>query len=246
VDQERQSAATGKLLDWHVGEDWVAVRADAGTAYKSAHLQRTILLTPNYVLIVDHCVSADGHPHTYDWVYHNVGKESLTNPLNAKPYTFTAMNGYQHLSNGMREVTSGMINARFVDLKQQKAITRESESNSTPATYQSGAVHLPEPAIQTAKINVDLQMLPAAMSEVFTGEAPSRSSQSPVPFVIVRRSGTSANFAALLTVTGGQPGEAHPHVTLKQVSTGQYRIEGPGFADDFSADGNLNLQHHKN
>jgi hypothetical protein len=245
VDQERQSATTGKLLDWHVGEDWVAVRADAGAAYKTAHLQRTILLTPNYVLIVDHCVSADGHSHTYDWAYHNIGTESLESPSSLEPYTFTTTNGYQHLSDSMRQVTSGMINTRFVDLKQQRAITRVSESNSTPATYQSGKAHLPEPKIQNANIKVDLQMLPAAASEVFTGKAPSRSSQSPVPFLIVRRSGTSANFAALLTVTSGQAADIHQPVIFKQRAPGQYRIEGPGFSDDFSTDGNLNLQHHR-
>jgi len=60
VDQQKQSASAGKLLNWHAGDGWVAVRADARAAYAMAHLQRTILLTPSYVLVVDHCESADG------------------------------------------------------------------------------------------------------------------------------------------------------------------------------------------
>ena len=48
IDGQRQAQATGKLLEWQVGDGWTAVRADAGAAYTTANLQRTILLTPGY------------------------------------------------------------------------------------------------------------------------------------------------------------------------------------------------------
>lgn len=242
VDQQRQSASTGKLLDWHVGDDWVAVRADAGAAYPAARLQRTILLTSNYVLIADHCESADGQPHTYDWTYHNVGTESLVSPLKTEPYTLTATNGYQHLSNTMHEETPDAIAVRFVS--SPRTIQSESESNSTPATYYSAKPPSPKPAAPGTKVELDLQMLSHAKTEVITGNAPSKSSQSPVPFVIVRRSGTSASFGALITVKDEQMTDTQHRLTLEQDATGQYVIKGAHFSDRFSNNENLDLHHY--
>jgi hypothetical protein len=243
VDQQRQSAATGKLLNWHVGDNWVAVRADAGAAYGAADLQRTMLLTPNYVLILDHCESADGRPHTYDWSYHNIGTESLVNQLKMEPYAFSAANGYQHLSNTMRGSTADAIAIRFAG-SSQRSIAHETDSNSTPATYRSNSSPMPGTLERNSKFELDLKMLPAPMTEVVTGNAPSKSSQSPVSFVIMRRSGTSATFVTLLTITGGQPADMRQRTKLLQNTPGGYRIEGAGFSDDFSSKDNFDLQHH--
>jgi hypothetical protein len=241
VDQQKQSASTGKLLDWHTGDDWVAVRADAGAAYPTARLQRTILLTSNYVLIADSCESTDGQPHIYDWVYHNIGTESLVGPLKTEPYTLTATNGYQHLTNTMHGTTSDAIGARFVS--SPRTIKSESESNSTPATYYSTKSPSPKPLIPGAKVELDLQMLPAVKTEIITGNAPSKSSQSPVPFMIVRRSGTSASFGALIAVKDEQPAATQQHFTFEQDASGQYVIKGPHFSDRFSNYEKLDLHH---
>ena len=242
VDQQRQSASTGKLLDWHVGDDWVAVRADAGAAYATARLQRTILLTSNYVLIADRCESADGQPHTYDWAYHNIGTESLVSPLKTESYTLTATNGYQHLSNTTHGVTSDAIAVRFVS--GPRRIQSKSESNSTPATYYSAKPPSPKPIIPGTKVELDLQMLPAAKTEVITGNAPSKSSQSPVPFVIVRRSGTSASFGALIAVKDEQVTDTQQHLTLEEDPAGQFSVKGPHLSDRFSNNEELDLHHY--
>ncbi|MEK6398867.1 MAG: alginate lyase family protein, partial [Terriglobus sp.] len=140
VDGQRQSQATGKLLDWHVGDGWTAVSADAGAAYTSASLQRTMLLTPGYVLIIDRCESKDGQPHTFDWAYHNVGTESMASPVAIKPFTFTTANGYQHLSHVMHGTSDADLTVHFV--AERKPSIADSESNSPPATYDSAPRHV--------------------------------------------------------------------------------------------------------
>jgi hypothetical protein len=245
VDHQRQSAATGKLLNWRVGDDWAAVRADAGAAYATAHLQRTILLTSNYVLIVDHCESADGQPHTYDWAYHNVGTESLVSALKMEQYMPAGINGYQLLSNSMHGTTSNSVSVHFVsNNKNERSIAEEHDSNSTPATYRSSAESASKAAMQNVKAELNLLMLPAPGSEVVTGEAPSKSTPSPVPFLIVRRSGTTATFATLLSIPNEhQPGLA-PGTIVTQTAPGHYQIEGRGFSDSFTDEGNFDFQHN--
>jgi hypothetical protein len=242
VDQLRQSATTGKLLNWQVGEGWTAVRAGAGAAYKTASLRRTILLTPRYVLILDHCESVDAQPHRYDWAYHNVGTESLIDAFNMEPYIPAAANGYQHLSNSLHGTTSGNISVRFVSAN-EKSTPEEHESNSTPATYKSSAAPSREPATEK-EVELDLQMLPAPATEVVIGNAPSRNYPSPVPFVIARRSGTTATFATLLTMPDKRNADLRAHITLTQTAPDRYRIEGPSFSDSFADEDRFDLQQH--
>ena len=240
VDQQRQSPATGRLLDWRVGDGWVAVRADAGDVYPATRLERTVLLTDNYVLIADRCESSDGQPHSFDWAYHNTGTESVVRPLKLEPYTLTAQNGYQHLSNLMHATTSDAIDVRFVS--SPRIARSEPESNSTPATYYSSKPSSQPRSAPGAKVELDLQMLPAEKTQVMTGNAPSKSSQSPVPFVIVRRSGTASSFAALIAVKD----EATYRQSLRfgRKASGQYTIDGLHFSDSFSNDEKVDLHHH--
>jgi hypothetical protein len=234
VDGQRQAQATGKLLDWHVGDGWTAVRADAGPAYATANLQRSILLTPAYVLIVDRCESKDGQPHTFDWAWHDVGTEAMTTPMAMEPYTFTGTNGYQHLSQVIHGITSDEITTRFVADRKPSPIA--GESDSTPATYDSA----PRPKAEVAHAELAVQMLGSTETEVFTGGSPSRDSQTPVPFVIVRRSGTAATFVTLLVPSGGTTPEVH----LKQTGDGQFEVESAGSVDTFSDAKGFTFQRH--
>jgi hypothetical protein len=236
VDGLRQAQATGKLLDWHVGDNWTAVHTDAGPAYPTVNLQRTILLTPEYVLIVDRCEASDGKPHTFDFAYHNVGTESLSGPADMQPYSFTWTNGYQHLSRVKHGTTSDLLTVRFRADKKPSEETR-ADSNSTPATIDSA----PRPTGPAKPVHAELQlqMLPSPATEVFTGDGPTRSSQIPVPFVIARRSGTTAAFVTLLTPSGGPA----PQIHVKQTGDGQFQIEAAGWVDTFSDAKGLNFQH---
>ena len=242
VDEQRQSAATGKLLKWRVGDGWAAVRADAGSAYTTAHLQRTILLTNSYVLIVDDCQTADSKPHIYDWAYHNIGTESSMNKTAMEPDRLSAQNGYEHLSNTKHIVTSDALAIHFY-VSGESALP-DSVSNSTPATYRSVTPSSVASASQpSAQVEVDLRMLPALGTEVITGEAPSRDIRAPVPFVLVRRSGQTATFAALITTYDSGGAKLQQNVTFTQTSSGRYQISGPHFSDSFSAQGDLDFHH---
>jgi hypothetical protein len=238
VDGQRQAQATGKLLDWHVGDGWTAVRADAGPIYTSATFQRTILLTPDYVLIVDRCDSKDGQPHTFDWAYHNVGTETMVSRVDMTPHTFTAANGYQHLLHVMHGDSAADLNLHFV--AERKPSISNLDSNSPPATYDSAPRRTPT---ETTHAQLALQMLGIRATEVFTGDAPSRESQVPVPFVIVRRTGTSVTFVTLLTTSGQSSaiGDAVPK--LSETGNGVFQVVSVKGVDSFSLEKGFTFRH---
>jgi hypothetical protein len=245
VDEQRQAPATGKLLDWQRGEGWTAVAASAGKAYVTAGLRRSILLTPEYVLILDHCESEDGRPHTFDWAYHNIGKVSPKESLQLHPFRFNAANGYQHLSNTTLGVTSQELAIRFRSDSSEKHSSEES-SNSTPATYrfatENRSVH---PARDTG-MDLNLQMLSAPETQVIIGNSPSRHIPPDVSFVVARRSGTSVTFATLLQVSTSDEPYGASQVRFSQLPSGQLTIRGPHFVDTFSDESKLSFSRSKN
>jgi len=112
VDELRQDQATGKLIAWKEGEDYVAATASAGPVYPFAELTRSLLVTDQYALQVDHEHSTDGKPHIFDVNYHNFGKQTMQ--LETKPYDgFSKANGYMHLEQVQRGETSGELETRF-------------------------------------------------------------------------------------------------------------------------------------
>lgn len=229
VDGQRQAQATGKVLDWHVGDGWTAVRADAGVAYANVSLQRTMLLTPGYVLILDRCESRDGQPHTFDWAYHNVGTETTVGTAGMKPYTFTESNGYQHLLHVMHGDNAAGLMLDFA--AERKPSVTNLDSNSPPATYDSAPRHT---STETAHAQLTLQMLGAPKTEVFTGDAPSREAQAPVPFVVVRRTGTSITFATLLSTSGTFVSADETAPRLSTTEDGSFQVETTEGVDLFS------------
>ena len=112
ADELRQDQATGKLIAWKDEDGYVAVTASAGPAYKFANLTRSILVTEEYALQVDHAHSTDGRPHVYDFNYHNYGKQTMLLPT--VPYgDFPKVNGYLHLEAARRGETDGDLRTRF-------------------------------------------------------------------------------------------------------------------------------------
>lgn len=233
VDEQRQAAATGKLLDWQTGDGWAAVSASAGPAYSTASLRRSILLTPDYVLILDHCESLDNKPHLFDWAYHDIGKASPGDGLLLKPFQFTAANGYQHLSHAMGGITSKEIAIRFQAAISNKP-SREERSNSTPATYRFATAVSPLRQRSDASVDVDLFMLPRPETEVILGNSPSTGIPSEVSFVIARRRGTSATFATLLQISPSNKQSSRSHLRFKQLPSGELIVQGEHFTDTFS------------
>ena len=237
VDGQRQAQATGKLLDWQVGDGWTAVRADAGPVYATANLQRTILLTSRYVLIIDRCESKDGQPHVFDFAYHNVGSESMPNAESMQPYIFDAANGYQHLEHVKHGTMSDALMLHFAADKRPSK-EAHAESNSTPATYNSAQWIAPSEKPEHAELQ--LEMLPSPATEVFIGDAPTKNSPSPVSFVIVRRSFRTGMFVTLLTPSAG----AAPNVHITKRGDGQFQVESADSVDTFSDTKGFAFQHH--
>jgi hypothetical protein len=243
VDQQRQVQSTGKLLNWHAEEGWAAVRADAGPAYVSATLQRTMLLTPEYVVIVDRCASSDGKPHVFDWAYHNAGKETLLSPIAMQPNTSNATaNGYQHLLHVLTGETSHDIDLQFVaDPSKSK---QDNDNNSAVASAREQASSVPIGTPQQREVASDLHLLAAPGTQVLTGEAPGPDLRINVPFVIVRRAGTSVTFASVITTPTHHAASQNTLITLKQLDDHHFQIQGPGFSDSFVDGADFEFKHH--
>lgn len=239
VDQQKQGASTGRLLDWRSEEGWAAVKADAGSAYAQARLQRTMLLTPRYLLVVDHCESLDGKSHTFDWAYHNAGRQTLLDNILMEPYTDGHLtNGYNRLQDNTRGETSDDIHLRYIaDPAQSK------QDKDAVASYREPTPIRPSAPPSQKEVELDLQMLASSDTQVLTGEAPGPDLRIPVPFVIIRRSGTSATFAALLTTSLYQPTSKLPNITVRRLDSNRFQIEGSNFSDIFVDGSSFEFSH---
>lgn len=97
VDESDQQPATGKLLNWQSEPAFTALSVDAGPAYASVDLQRTEVVTDNYVLEITRATSSDGKMHDFDWIYHNYGKQAAEGSF--EPYAgFPQRDGYEMLA----------------------------------------------------------------------------------------------------------------------------------------------------
>jgi hypothetical protein len=192
VDELRQGQATGKLIAWKEGDDYVAVTANAGPVYSFADLTRSILVTDEYALQIDRERATDGKAHIFDFNYHNFGKQTMQ--LQTSSYDgFPKENGYLHLEQAQRGETSGDLITRF-------------DNNGT---------------------TMSLEVLGGVPTEVFQGVAPGPHPAVKVPFVIVRRKGTSAEFISLLVPSKGERPKISAHTGLGDT----VNIVGPGWVD---------------
>jgi oligo-alginate lyase len=75
VDGNSQKEAEGELLNFAATDSFAAVSADAGPAFDNIIQRRFLLLTPAYLLVIDELRAADDKEHTFDWLYHNKGRD---------------------------------------------------------------------------------------------------------------------------------------------------------------------------
>lgn len=186
VDEHAQAQSTGKLLEWNPGPDATEIRLSAGPVYPNVEIERTMVLTRDYLLDIADVRSTDGTSHKFDWFYHNAG--SLTTPLPLLPFAgLPQANGYQHLVQTRSAVTGDGWDAAF---------------------EQPGS-------------NLRLEMLAAPDTRVVSGEGLGPDLRVPVPFVMVRREGTSARFAALYVPYVDAP----PVIGFRGVGDTEYEVE---------------------
>ncbi|RME80070.1 MAG: hypothetical protein D6775_17020 [Caldilineae bacterium] len=87
-----------KLRGFAAGEALQMVRATTDKAYPGVSLERTLLLTDDYLVDIVH--ARGDRAHTYDWVYHNQGRFA-SGDLSFRPVTepLAQSNGYEYLQN---------------------------------------------------------------------------------------------------------------------------------------------------
>ncbi len=112
VDEHTQAQSTGKLLEWNPGPDATEIRLSAGPVYPNVEIERTMVLTKDYLLDIADVHSTDGASHKFDWLYHNAG--SLTTGLPLLPFDgLPHQSGYQHLTHTSSAVTGEPWSATF-------------------------------------------------------------------------------------------------------------------------------------
>jgi hypothetical protein len=164
VDEQVQKPSTGKLLAWQAEADFTAVRADAGPIYEGVTVERSSILTSDYVVEITRARSTDGKAHDFDWNYHNFGTQAAEGEF--KPYTgFPARDGYKVLTENKTATVAGEFRTTFT-----------MDKGRTLRVWMLGG---------------------EGASQVFTGFGPGPDLRVKIPYAIVRRHGTEAEFVAL-------------------------------------------------
>jgi hypothetical protein len=229
VDESRQAAATGKLISWKAEPDWTAVTIDAGPVYKDVDIQRTIVLTSAYCLLLDHVASLTAEDRTVDWVYHNRGVLTVQQPGVGEPTSeLGTKNGYELLHNLQKYSSADEFRARFADSSKARD-AEKSNSNSPAATTrpQNGREDSIATGMTSGSAAIELTMPAYGDAEIESGSAPGHNLKEPVPFVLVRRRGRDVRFTSLLS-----PIETL-HLQIQNSGTQEnVKVAGPDFLDD--------------
>jgi MYXO-CTERM domain-containing protein len=112
VDEKTQAEATGNLHQFLATPVVSVVSADAGKAYTTAKLLRTMLSTPEYVVDRFHTSSTDTADHKFDYILHAPGKSTSALPLTAYS-SFPQSDGYQHLTSSQSAQSDSSWSAQF-------------------------------------------------------------------------------------------------------------------------------------
>lgn len=97
-------SAKGKLVFFHAGENFKAVRMTNDNVYPGTKLDRTLILLNPFVIDV-YRVSCD-KPSQIDWSWHGFGKAVSKTKLTPQPEPFSDRKGYMHLTKPAQD-TSG-------------------------------------------------------------------------------------------------------------------------------------------
>jgi len=112
VDEAAQKPAGGKLLSWQAEPEFTAATASAGPVYDNVELQRTSVVTSDYVLEITTAKSTDGKEHDFDWNYHNYGVQHPEGVFS--PYAgFPQRDGYQNLTENKSATIAGDFHTVF-------------------------------------------------------------------------------------------------------------------------------------
>lgn len=236
VDETRQAAATGHLVDWQTGPDWVAVTMDAGAVYPDVSFRRSLLLTPNYCVVADHLHSSASH--TFDWTYHDAGTLTVMQPqLTQAVDNLPSHAGYGLLKQVKATDNGAELVARFV-VDGSAPPPNETNSNSPAATMRPASAQRMGHTPGSGTASLTLIMPADGSREVMSGVAPGHDLKRPVPFVLARKQGDDARFSAVLS--------PDPKITVREKTGDGGRVltlAGPGFSDTVTVNATIALQH---
>lgn len=102
-DHWRDTISDGKLLCFQPGPDFQAVRAANDNVYRGVELDRTVVLTPQYLLDV-YRVTAE-RSHLLDWAMHCHGKFAAA--PDSEPIDLGQNRGYRHLEDARIQPQDG-------------------------------------------------------------------------------------------------------------------------------------------
>jgi hypothetical protein len=96
VDGKSQQPTEGQCDLFAAWPEVALASASCATAYPGVTLERTVLLTPTYLL--DLHAAASDQPHVYDYVWHNLGEMTPGVPVQPRAGTLGNNAGYQHFT----------------------------------------------------------------------------------------------------------------------------------------------------
>lgn len=218
VDRQSQDGVEGEFLGDAIGKDAYAQIAGARCtkAYKGVAHTRWLAAAPTYLLVFDDLASKD--EHAYDWWYHNRGTQAVCEAASEK--------------------TSDMDLDGTEDVKLPYPGTEYVKNRKRGATDELLRVRFDGP-----KVTNHLTMNAEKGTRVVVGDGVGASVEDRVPLAMVRRSGKTARFAAVLepVKTGEKPavtdvswkeeGETFVVTVKRGDSTDRYIIPRPAKAD---------------
>jgi oligo-alginate lyase len=133
VDRKSQDGAAGTLELFGEKDGFSVVRARCDTAYKGVRHQRTLLLTPEYLLVVDDLAVQDRKNHRFDWVYHNRGKSAACD-ASIKEAALKGFAGAEYMKNLKSGETAGAVRVLFDDDAGQTNLILDAQPGTTVTT----------------------------------------------------------------------------------------------------------------
>ncbi len=129
VDGRSQQPATGKLLGFVRGNSFTAVVAACDQAYPDVRHTRRLILTDDYLLVLDRLES--DREHRFDWLYHNRGRQAVCDEARDSVSLTDKCAGGEYIQNARQGTTGETVRVRFEGEETTAHLTLAAEQNTT-------------------------------------------------------------------------------------------------------------------
>jgi hypothetical protein len=131
-DGHTQLPAEGKLRLFEANEQFAAALASCDRAYPGTDHQRLLVMTPEYLLVVDQLQSSESH--RFDWLYHNRGNAMHANVERQPVEPHDEPAGFEFIEDRAAGVSDEMVRVRFVDDGVTTHVTLAPQANTRVMT----------------------------------------------------------------------------------------------------------------